>query len=159
MIEANARFTGVNLTDAATIQASAMQAGLVDLDLMVVNDGLFESFFIVPLGLLVLDTNSQVPPETQVQNLISASQDFIASRPDTVIPPRSKEAVTALLSDMPTPTGTLRLDFTSSEPLGMARLMPLMIAGDPPQADTLFDALFTGATLNVTWDRAARASE
>ena len=147
-VEASARLDGIDLTDTGTMQMSIGTVALSDLDLLVESNGLFEDFLLFPLGFTLLE-HGDTPPEVQVRWWIGQAQRLVAGLSDELLPPRSKAALSALLDEMPMPSGIPRLTLDTAEPLGVMRV--LLAAGDEPDPAVLIDTVLAGATLIADW--------
>lgn len=158
-IEASARIDGVDLSDTAAIQMSLGNMGLSDLDLVIETNGLFENTLAMPLGALLLEEDD-TPPEVQVRWWIGQVQEIVAQMSDDILPARSKAALVALLDEMPTPSGTLRLNLVLDAPIGAARLMPLMNSF-PVQdlSDPRLAAVLEEITLVADWQPASEGTK
>lgn len=146
------RFDGVSLASQEEMQDSLPTAMLSNLELVVETNGLFEGYVALPLGMALLD--SETEPEAQVQSRIGQAVNVIEGLGDAVMAPRSKDALVAFLTDLPMPSGVLRLQLDAAPGLTVAELAALMdIAGDEtaPQFEQLLERL----TLRANWTRLA----
>lgn len=146
-----ARLDGVDLTDVATMQTSIGSAGLSDFSARANFDGWFEVLLALPLGTILLDQSAAEPPAAQVEDWKMRGQDFVAGLPDEVLAPASREALTAFFGVMPSPRGTLRVQFSSDPPYGSARAVPLMAMSPDTEAEDVLATLLDGVDLLFTW--------
>ena len=149
-IEASARIEGVNLTDFATIQASAGTVGLRDLTIRSNFEGWFETLIAMSIGPMVLQS-SDVPPEAQVATLKQQASDMIAGLPDALMPEPSRVAAIAFVNDLPTPRGSVIVQVSADPPIGAVNFVPLLAGRGPVTVDQIVNTVLNNARLLVTW--------
>ncbi|PYE85834.1 hypothetical protein [Pseudoroseicyclus aestuarii] len=141
----SARIEGLRLASASAFGGSLGQAGLTTLDAEVTSDGLFETYALIPLGSLLLQPGAD--PEVQVEALKQAGERAIAAAPEAMLDVESRAALTALLGDMPHPSGRIAASLAIEPPLGPGRLTPA------PGADP--SSILRGMALSVDYEPAS----
>lgn len=152
-ITASALITGIDLTDAATIQTSAGSAGLRDLSITSEFDGWFESYVASILIPTFLESGD-VAPRAQVEALKRQAIDFIALVPEEAMPLPAQEALGAFVTSLPYPNGKARLQLSADPSLSAARAVPLAMMAQSATVGEVLDAALDGLTILVTWSPA-----
>lgn len=106
---------------------SAGSFSIARVQMKLTSTGLFEAYALMPLagGLLAGSDD----PEARVDELKSAAIESVESAPAAQLPRASKDALQALISDLPHPRGTVDYLLTAEPGLGPARF--LRLAKDP----------------------------
>lgn len=136
------------LKTADTLFQSLPQAQLMALDLAITSNGLFETYALMPLGTALL--SGATDPGTQVAAAQTMLRARIAGLPDSLLDPAERDALGALVADLPNPTGTFTLTLDAPQGFGANRLAPMAIRGlgavlaDPAP-------LFDGIDIAVTY--------
>jgi hypothetical protein len=146
-----AQIDRIDLNSMDGMQSSVGWAGVTSLGLTVTSNGLFEEYFLMPVGDIVLmDRPQTIPPAAHVAGVIADSRATIADLPDTLIDAPSKAALDMLLAEMPNPWGTLTVNATAPQGFGSPRFMGFAMTGVP---ETLQDWLpvFNGVTVTATY--------
>lgn len=149
-IDLSGRIDGVDLTDVASLQASAGTMGLRQLEVKTQLDGWFEAVLAMPLGQILL-TQSEVPPAKQIADLQAQAIDFLAQIPHETLPVVAQDALSAFITDLPHPKGQLQVQMTAEPTLGMSRFAPLAFGREPRDA-AFVSQILDGVRLIVTWD-------
>ncbi len=144
----SATVRGLATADTDALFQSLPQAQLMALDLAVTSNGLFETYVLMPLGTALL--SGATDPGTQVAAAQTVVRARIAGLPDSLLDPAERQALGALVADLPNPTGTFTLTLDAPTGLGANRLAPLAVRGlgavlaDPAP-------LFDGIDIAVTY--------
>ena len=130
-IRAFATLDGVDDVAPENISNLMTKAALKSLTVQVESNGLFESTALLPLSTLLLSGDETVPE--QVAKLKSDAISLLATLPSNVYPADSHRAVTALIDDLPNPSGlfTLDLEFANGFSMPDAIRTALIAKGDP----------------------------
>jgi hypothetical protein len=151
LVEISAVAEGVDLSTPGAMQMSLTGFALTEVDLRVVTHGLFEGWVLMPLGSFIL------PPEGDMDAAALAIQRdlvaTVASLPKDSFSPASKDALLALIGDLPNPAGELTVALRAEAGLGPARFAPWAMTGVP---ETLAEAagVLEGVTVDVGWTHA-----
>ncbi len=140
-IEASAKLIGTNLSDQSSIQLSALTAALSEFDLKIETTGLFESYALVPLGTLVL--RGEADPARAAAIIKSHRIDDIREFDRPSIDQPSKDALVALVEEMPNPNGVFDLSLRANEGLDLLLLGSTFFGnrfGDVPELLSVFDS-------------------
>jgi hypothetical protein len=150
-LQFSAQVGSVDLSSFGAAQMSATGFALREAELYLQTHGLFETYVLVPFGPLVLpyDGDMQVA-ETALKG---QALGLITALPVATVPEASKDALRALVAELPNPKGALTLSLRAPDGFGPARLTRYAIAGMPA---TMADAgpLFQGVTLDIGWTHA-----
>ncbi|WP_039020039.1 hypothetical protein [Halocynthiibacter namhaensis] len=125
--------------DLSSMQISAMQAALTDLDVRLSGDDLLALILNPALEELAENEASQV----------KAAHDFVDQLPQASFDLGTRLALKSLATALPTPKD-VRITMTSETGLSVLRMMPVMRQDDPNMAEILA-ILFSGATVDVTY--------
>jgi hypothetical protein len=118
---------GLKTADTDTLFQSLPQAQLTALDLAVTSNGLFETYALMPLGTALL--SGATDPAAQVAAAQTIVRARIAGLPDSLFDATERDALGALVADLPNPTGTFTLTLDAPTGLGTNRLAPIAIRG------------------------------
>ncbi|MDA9207597.1 hypothetical protein N9O61_01790 [Octadecabacter sp.] len=149
-IDVTGRVDGLDLTDMASIQSSFGTMGLKSLELKTTFDGWFEDYLALAIGVAVL-TEPNVAPEVQVAGLQQHAIGFISEAPEAVLPDVARDALSAFITDLPTPRGTLQVQLNADPVIGALRLAPLGFADAEQDRLDLLETVLDGVRLLVTW--------
>lgn len=143
-----ARVANVDLASASAIQMSASGFAVMDATLDVTSKGLFESYLLMSLGPVLLPREGDMA--AAVEGLQAQAVAGIAELPEAAFPADTKAALTALVQELPNPSGRLTASFRAPAGFGPARLAAFAAFGVPT---TLAEAapLFQGITLEASW--------
>ncbi|GHC45041.1 hypothetical protein [Neogemmobacter tilapiae] len=147
-IALQATLTGVDLSGRSAIMGSATSFALNRLQLGLETNGLFETYLLFPLFSTLLSTEQ--PPETQMAALKTQINSGIAALPDTSFPTETKASLTAMIDQLPNPSGTLNLTMTSDKGIGPAQTLPFILTGVPRSVQDLAP-LFNGMNVTATF--------
>lgn len=123
----SATVRGLKTADTGALFQSLPQAQLMALDLAVTSNGLFETYALMPLGTALLSGTTD--PGTQVAAAQTMLRARIAGLPDSLLDPAERDALGALVADLPNPTGTFTLTLDAPQGFGANRLAPMAIRG------------------------------
>ena len=123
----SASVRGLKTADTDALFQSLPQAQLMALDLAVTSNGLFETYALMPLGTALL--SNATDPSTQVAAAQTIVRARIAGLPDSLLDAKERDALGALVADLPNPTGTVTLTLDAPTGLGANRLAPIAIRG------------------------------
>ncbi len=147
-IRATASVDRVDLSSQSAAQVSLGAMGLTDLSVEVTSNGLFESYVLMPLGTVIL--GDAADPEVALQGFLDEAGAFVGTLPDASFPDPTKQAMVALLDDLPNPAGTLTLTAQAPGGFGFARLARYFV-GALPESRADVAALFDGVTVTATY--------
>jgi hypothetical protein len=147
-IRATASVDRVDLSSQSAAQVSLGAMGLTDLSVEVTSNGLFESYVLMPLGTVIL--GQAADPEAALKAFVTKAQAFVLTLPDVTFPGPTKQAITALLADMPNPAGNFGLTLHAPGGIGAARFARYAVTGLPTSADAM-GPLFDGVTVTATY--------
>jgi hypothetical protein len=125
----------VDLSSSGAVEMSATGFAVNRMRLIVTSNGLFESYFAMPLGSALL--SEEADPEAQIREIKAAVQAVIGKLPAATFPAPTKAALSDLLAEMPTPAGTLTLEMTSDAGIGPAQLAVYALTGVPASVEDL----------------------
>jgi hypothetical protein len=148
LVEFSALANGVDLSSTGAVQMSATSFALTEADLRIQTQGLFEWHLLVPLGTYVLPYEGDM--DAAVAGLQAEATAAVAELPDATVPKASKEALAALIAELPNPSGTVTLSFRADPGFGPARFLGYAANGVP---DSLQEAepLMDGVTVGIGW--------
>lgn len=150
-VEASAVVTGVDLSSTGAMQMSLAGFALTEADLRITTHGLFEWYVLMTLGPVVL------PPEGDMEAAAAAIRADLAAMvgdlPATSVSDVSKDALRALVAELPNPAGDLSVSLRAKPGLGPVRFGGYAVTGMP---ETLAEAapLFQGVKVDVRWTHA-----
>lgn len=142
------RSRGLYLPNLLKSDMAAVTMRLYELSAEIETNGLFEAYLVMPLGMALLD--ERYDPEEQLERLKEQAKDMFAKLPDQVVPAASRQALAAMVTTMPNPKGTLTLDFTAENGLGMAEIVPITQAKPDDPAAAL--GRLKGVALHAGWE-------
>jgi hypothetical protein len=141
----------LDLNSMGGMQSSVGWAGITSLGLTVTSNGLFEGYFLMAIGnLILIDRPETIAPADYADGLISTTRATVADLPDSLIDAPSRAALDALLAEMPTPWGTLTLDAQAPAGFGTPRFMGFAMTGVPYTVQDWLP-VFNGVTLTATY--------
>jgi hypothetical protein len=141
----------IDLNSMGGMQMSVGQAGITSLGMTLTSNGMFETYFVMPIGAALLpEVPEGIDHAAYIATVIADTRAAVAGLPDTLIDPPSKAALDTMLAEMPHPWGTLTLNAQAPSGFGTQRFMGFAITGVPY---TLQDWLpvFAGVTLTATY--------
>lgn len=147
-LSATARIGNVDLSSDGAAQMAVTGFAVQEATLDITSNGLFESTFLLPLGMMILPEEGDMTAATEA--LRAQGLAGVAALPDTAFSADTKAALSHLIAEMPNPAGTLALAFRAKGGFGPTRLTSFALFGMPT---TLAQAvpLFKGITLDATW--------
>lgn len=148
LVEASARVTGVDLSSMGAMQMSATSFALTEFDARITTHGLFEWYLLMTLGQSVLPYEGDV--DAAAEAIRAEALSAVAGLPGTSFSDASKAALSALIGELPNPSGDLVLSLRAAPGIGPGRFAGYAVTGVP---ETLAEAapLFQGVTLDVGW--------
>ncbi len=143
------QMTGLDLTTFETFRSTLGGLAPRQMDLVVQSNGLFEDWALMPLAPFLL-TDGDVPAQVQAARVraLEVVDTLLVMAPD-LLTPGSREALSALLDDLPTPSGTLTLSMTSQPAALPEVLLGWVIFGDWPDASSDW----AGTVIDATWTK------
>lgn len=150
-IEAQARLFAEDLTtlDAAVSNAGALV--LHDLMLQMRLNTLFEDKLAFPLGIMLL--NDQSPPEEQVTAHKRRAETAIMALPAAIFDQETKQALSALIADLPHPKGRLEMRAYAPEGISGAQIIAAHMRGDLSTPQGFLDFLSGKLSITAAWER------
>jgi hypothetical protein len=147
-ISLTAVLEGVDLSSEAAMQMSPTGAALREADLTLRTHGFFEAYLLPWLGNGLLPLEGDV--EAEVARLKAQATEIVLGLPEAQFPGGTRDALVALIADLPNPAGRLTLAFRADPGFGAARFAGY--AGQPLPA-TLEEAapLLDGVTVEIGW--------
>lgn len=147
-IEGSAVVTGVDLSSRGAMQMSATGFSLTEAELNVQMHGLFETYALMALGSVLLPPEGDM--DAAAERLRAKGLALVADLPGTSFSDASKAALSALIGELPNPSGALTLSVRADPGIGPQRLAPWLITG-VPRTLAAAAALFQGVTVDVGW--------
>lgn len=148
LVEASAEVMGVDLSSTGAMQMSATGFALTQADLRITTHGLFEWYLLMALGptLLPLEGDMDAAATAIRTDLVTE----VVNLPETSVSASSKDALLALIFELPNPSGDLTLSLRAEPGIGPARVGGYAVTGVPA---TMAEAapLFQGVVLDVDW--------
>lgn len=147
-VDLSATLTGVDLSSTGAMQMSATSFALTEADLNVTTHGLFEGYLLMPLGSAFLPHEGDMAAAADAirTELITA----VVALPPSSFSDASKDALLALIMQLPNPSGELTLSLRAAPGIGPARAAGYALVGVPQSAADL-EPLFRGVTVDVGW--------
>ncbi len=150
-ISVTARAKNVDLGTKGRAQMAMLGFGVTEMDVSVTSNGLFESYFLMPIGAALLTQDTD--PAAQVDALKMQAAAMIASLPDATFSADTKAAMNTVIGEFPNPAGKLDLILRSEAGVGPRSLAGYALLGVPTTIAALapmFDGLTVGATYTPT---------
>lgn len=147
-IDLSAVLTGVDLSSTGAMQMSVTSFAVTEADLRVTTHGLFEGYLLIPLGSALLPHEGDMAAAAD-----GIRTDLIASvvnLPSASFSDTSKDALLALLMELPNPSGDLTLALRADPGIGPVRAAGYALNG-VPQSMAEAASLFEGVTVDVGW--------
>lgn len=151
LVQASARATGVDLSTTGAMQSSVTSVALTAFDARITMHGLFGWNVLMALGpgLLPDEGDMDAAAEAIRADLLAVVRDL----PEASVSGQSKAALSALIGELPNPSGDLELSVRAEPGMGPGR-----VGGDAVTAmpATLAEAaaLFRAVTVEVDWTHA-----
>jgi hypothetical protein len=149
LVSLSAKAAGVDLSSTGAMQMSATSFAVTELDLTVQSHGLFEWYALMALGPMVLPREGDM--EAAADALRADLAAMVADLPVETFPDSSRQALTALIEELPNPAGVLSLSLRSDAGVGPARLMGYALTGVPASMEAAAP-LFDGVRINIGWE-------
>jgi hypothetical protein len=151
LVQASARATGVDLSTTGAMQSSVTSFALTEVDVRITTHGLFEWYVLMTLApsLLPDEGDMDAAAEAIREDLLVVVRDL----PEASVSVQSKAALSALIGELPNPSGDLELSVRAEPGIGPGRFGGYAVTGMP---ETLAEAapLFQGVTVEVGWTHA-----
>lgn len=148
MVAGSAVLAGVDLSSVGGMQMSATSFALREADVRVTMHGLFEWYALMALGPVLL------PPEGDMD---AAAEDLraglvagVADLPEDSVSTASKDALKALIAELPNPSGEVTVSLRADPGIGPARAAGYALNG-VPQSVAEAAPLFQGVMVDVGW--------
>jgi hypothetical protein len=151
VVEVSAVLTGVDLSSTGAMQMSATSFALTELDARVMTHGLFEWYALMALGPIFLPSDGNM--EAAASALRAGVQAAVADLPGTSFSDASKQALVALIGELPNPSGDLTVALRAEPGIGPTRAAGYALNG-VPQSVAEAAPLFQGVTVDVGWNHA-----
>jgi hypothetical protein len=148
LVEFSALAKGVDLSSSGAMQMSATGFAVTEADLRIRTHGLFEWYLLMPLGPSFLPYEGDM--EAAAEALRAEMKAAVASLPGSSFSDASKAALTALIGELPNPSGVLTMKLRSAAGLGPARLAGYAMTGAPTTM-TEVERVFEGTTFDIGW--------
>jgi hypothetical protein len=149
LVSLSAKAAGVDLSSTGAMQMSATSFAVTELDLTVQSHGLFEWYALMALGPMVLPREGDM--EAAAEALRADLGAMVADLPAATFPDASRQALLALIGELPNPAGVLSLSLRSDAGVGPARLMGYAMTGVPTSMDAAAP-LFEGVRISIGWE-------
>lgn len=151
LLDLSARVKGVDLSSTGAMQMSATSFALTEADLDITTHGLFEGYFLMAFGPMVLPTEGDMDAAAEAIRVELLA--LVADLPETSFSTDSKVALGALIGELPNPSGALTIALRSEAGIGPTRLGGYAMTGVP---ETMADAapLLNGVTVDFGWTHA-----
>jgi hypothetical protein len=148
LVEVSGKAVGVDLSSDGAMQMSLTSFAVTEADLKAQTHGLFEWYLLMAFGPVFLPRDGDMDAAAaSVRNMATGG---VAALPDSTFPEATKAALTALIAELPNPSGTLTVSIRSETGLGPTRLMGYAMQGVPATvADTA--PLFEGVAVDIGW--------
>lgn len=148
LLELSARVERVDLSSRGAMQMSMTGFALSEADLRITTHGLFEGYLLMPLGTAFLPYEGDMVAAADAlrTDLITV----VVNLPDSSFSVASKDALLALIMQLPNPSGELTMALRAAPGIGPARVAGYAATGVP---DTMAETapLFEGVSLDVDW--------
>lgn len=148
-VSLTAKVAGVDLSSTGAMQMSATSFAVTEADLTVQSHGLFEWYALMALGPMVLPREGDM--EAAADTLRADLAATVADLPASTFPDASRQALQALIEELPNPAGVLSLSLRSDAGVGPARLMGYAMTGVPTSMDAAAP-LFDGVKISIGWE-------
>jgi len=151
LVELSARVDRVDLSSPGAGQMSMTGFVLSEADLRITTHGLFEGYLLMPLGTAFLPYEGDMV--AAVDALRTDLITVVVNLPESSFSVASKDALLALIMELPNPSGELTMALRAAPGIGPARVAGYAATGVP---DTTAEAapLFDGVSLDVDWTHA-----
>ncbi len=126
-VQMTGEVTRIDATTLSAMLATAPMAGLTRLDVTARTNGLFETYVAFPAGTLFLTGSTD--PAADMARLRDNMTTYVAGLPAAILPTPSRDALVALVADLPNPAGTVSLTLTSEQGFGGRSLAPVLAGG------------------------------
>jgi len=150
-IDLSAVLTGVDLSSAGAMQMSATSFSMTEAELRVTTHGLFEGYLLMPLGTALLPHEGDMAAAADAirTELVGA----VVNLPSASFSDTSKDALLALVMELPNPSGDLTVALQAEPGIGPVRAAGYALNG-VPQSMAEAAPLFEGVTVDVGWTHA-----
>ena len=148
-IDFNARIDRLDLSSKSAVAVSGPTSRLMSADLTIETHGLFEAYALMALGAPLMGRDED--PAAAFEGMKATATDIVGKLDEASVPSQSKEALRAVISELPNPSGKLTLTFASENGFSSANFVPVILAGfgDPVAAA---NSILTGTTVQVGWE-------
>ena len=153
-IEVSALADGISLISLESLLQSEATFGLRKVSATIALHGLFEDYVLLPVGSLLLERAEN--PAAKVAMLKAEALAAIDAFPDAIFPAATRDALKALIQDMPHPQGKLHVEMTAEPSLGPERGLSsaTLLKTD---AMTHLWPLLEGVRFDIRYNRAERS--
>lgn len=148
-ISLTARVAGVDLSSTAALQMSATGFAVTEADLSLQTHGLFEAYALMALGPMVLPREGDM--DAAARTLRADLVAMADALPAPTFSDPSRQALRAVIAELPNPSGVLTLALRSEIGVGPARLMGYAMTGVPQTLDAAAP-LFDGVAITIGWE-------
>lgn len=148
-VDLSAALTGVDLSSTGAVQMSTTSFALTEADLKVTTHGLFEGYLLMPLGSAFLPHEGDMA--AAVDSIRTELISAVVALPPSSFSDASKDALLALIMQLPNPSGEVTMSLRAAPGIGPARLAGYALVG-VPQSVADFEPLFQGVTVDVGWN-------
>lgn len=149
-VRVTAMADGIDLSSHDAMRMSVGSVALREVTANITSNGLFESYALFVVGGALLGGAEN--PAGEVARLKAQAIVAIDDFPAAIYPDASREALKALVRDMPHPKGTLRVAMTADPGLGPARFLSLSKRSDIAGLDDIWP-LLDGVRYDIRYDR------
>ena len=127
---------------------SATSFALTGFDARITTHGLFEWYLLMAFGPMVLPNEGDM--DAAFAGMQADAKALVLDLPGTSFPDATKAALSALIEEMPNPSGEMSIGLRAEPGIGPVRLAPWVMSGVP---DTLAEAagILEGVTVDVGW--------
>ncbi len=128
-IRMTASVSNVDLSSLGAMQMSLTGFAVNRLRFEVQSNGLFEGYFLMPIGALLLEGAED--PADEAAAMKEEFDELLADLPEAAFPAQTKAAFAAVAAEMPNPAGTLTVEVASDAGFGPAQLTKYVLYGLP----------------------------
>jgi hypothetical protein len=147
-VKFSASAKGVDRSSFGALQMSDISFAVTEADLRIRTHGLFEWNVLMALGPTFLPQEGNM--EAAAAGLRAETTAAVAKLPDADFPAASKAALSALIAELPNPSGGLIVGLRSVAGIGPARAMGYAVTGVPATVAEI-RPVFEGVTITIEW--------
>lgn len=151
LVEFSAEVAGVDLSTGGSMQMSVTSFAVTKADLYIQTHGLFEWYVLMALGPVLLPQEGDMGAAADAirTDLITT----VVNLPPATFADASKDALLALIVELPNPSGDLTVALRSAAGVGPRRLMGYVMTGVPATVAAAAP-IFEGVTIDIGWTHA-----